>query len=68
MLSIKDSTTWSHGKHTIAFGVEAATEIDHYYNNQFVPYIGVNYISGGDPVQTALDNSVADCRPRPRAT
>ena len=60
VLSIKDATTWSHGKHTIAFGVEAATEVDHYYNNQFVPYVGVNYISGGDPVQTALDNSVAD--------
>ena len=60
VLSIKDSTTWSHGKHTIAFGVEAATEVDHYYNNQFVPYIDVNSISGGDPVQSALDASVAD--------
>jgi Carboxypeptidase regulatory-like domain len=60
VLSIKDATTWSHGKHTISFGVEAATEVDHYYNNQFVPYVGVNYISGGDPVQTALDNSVAN--------
>jgi hypothetical protein len=58
--SIKDDSTWSHGKHTVSFGVEAATEVDHYYNNQFVPYIGVNYISQGDPVQTPLDNSVAD--------
>jgi len=58
--SIKDDTTWSHGKHTIAFGVEASTEVDHYYNNQFVPYIGVNGINSGDPVQTALDNSVAN--------
>jgi Carboxypeptidase regulatory-like domain len=58
--SIKDDTTWSHGKHTVAYGVEASTEVDHYYNGQFVPYIGVNGISSGDPVQTALDNSVAD--------
>jgi hypothetical protein len=58
--SIKDDTTWSHGKHTVAYGVEDSTEVDHYYNNQFVPYIGVNGISSGDPVQTALDNSVAD--------
>jgi hypothetical protein len=58
--SIKDDTTWSHGKHTVAYGVEASTEVDHYYNGQFVPYIGVNGISTGDPVQTALDNSVAD--------
>jgi hypothetical protein len=58
--SIKDDTTWSHGKHTIAFGVEASTEVDHYYNGQFVPYIGVNGISQGDPVETALNNSVAD--------
>jgi hypothetical protein len=58
--SVKDDTTWSHGKHTVAYGVEASTEVDHYYNNQFVPYVGVNYISSGDPVQTALDNSVAD--------
>lgn len=58
--SIKDDTTWSHGKHTVAYGVEASTEVDHYYNGQFVPYIGVNGISEGDPVQTALDSSVAD--------
>ena len=58
--SIKDDSIWSHGKHNISFGVEAATEVDHYYNNQFVPYVGVNGISQGDPVQTALDNSVAD--------
>jgi len=58
VFSIKDDTTWSHGKHSFQFGVEAATEIDHYYNNQFVPYIGVNYISGGDPVTSALVNSL----------
>lgn len=58
--SIKDDNTWSHGRHTVTFGASAATEIDHYYNNQFVPYIGVNYIAQGDPVQTSLDNSVAD--------
>ncbi len=58
--SIKDDTTWSYGKHTIAYGVETSTEIDHYYNGQFVPYIGVNYIAQGDPVETALNNSVAD--------
>lgn len=57
--SIKDDSTWSHGKHTLSFGFEAATEVDHYYNGQFVPYIGVDGISQGDPVQTALDNSVA---------
>jgi Carboxypeptidase regulatory-like domain len=57
--SIKDDSIWSRGKHNISFGVEAATEVDHYYNNQFVPYVGVNGISSGDPVQTALDNSVA---------
>jgi hypothetical protein len=57
--SIKDDSTWSHGKHTVSFGAESSTEVDHYYNNQFVPYVGVNGISQGDPVQTALDNSVA---------
>jgi hypothetical protein len=57
--SIKDDTTWSHGKHTISFGVEGATEVDHYYNNQFVPYIDINYIADGDPVLATLDTSVA---------
>lgn len=61
--SIKDDTTWSRGKHTISFGFDGAREIDHYYNGQFVPYIGVNYISSGDPVQTALDNSVGNGGP-----
>ena len=58
--SIKDDNTWSRGRHNITFGASGATEVDHYYNNQFVPYIGVDGISQGDPVQTALDNSVTD--------
>jgi hypothetical protein len=57
--SLKDDTTWSHGKHTISFGVELSTEVDHYYNNQFVPYIYIDSISDGDPVLTTLDNSPA---------
>jgi len=60
VLSIKDDSTWQRGRHTLTFGVESATEIDHYYNNQFVPYIGVNDISQGDPVTDALQNSVND--------
>lgn len=60
VVSIKDDNTWTHGRHNMTFGASAATEIDHYYNNQFVPYVGVNAISQGDPVQTPLDNSVAD--------
>ena len=58
VLSVKDDSTWARGNHTFMFGVESATEIDHYYNNQFVPYIGVNGISSGDPVTTALANAV----------
>jgi hypothetical protein len=58
VLSVKDDFTWQHGRHTMSFGVESATEIDHYYNNQFVPYIGVNYIASGDPVTNALVSSV----------
>jgi Carboxypeptidase regulatory-like domain len=58
VLSLKNDTTWAHGRHTVMFGVQSATEIDHYYNNQFVPYIGVNYISAGDPVTDALTNAV----------
>lgn len=58
ILSVKDDFTWQHGRHTISFGVESATEIDHYYNNQFVPYIGVNAIATGDPVTNALVASV----------
>ena len=58
--SIKDDTTLARGKHTIAFGFEGATEIDHYYNNQFVPYIGVDSLGPGDPVATPLDASVGD--------
>jgi hypothetical protein len=58
ILSVKDDFTWQHGRHTMSFGVESATEIDHYYNNQFVPYIGVNAIATGDPVTNALVGSV----------
>jgi Carboxypeptidase regulatory-like domain len=58
VLSVKDDSTWAHGNHTVIFGVQSATEIDHYYNNQFVPYIGVNGISNGDPVTNALAASV----------
>lgn len=65
ILSVKDDFTWQHGRHTMSYGVESATEIDHYYNNQFVPYIGVNYIASGDPVQNALDASVNKYGDRP---
>lgn len=58
ILSVKDDSTWQHGKHTVSFGVQSTTEIDHYYNNQFVPYIGVNGIASGDPVQNALDSAI----------
>lgn len=58
VLSVKDDNTWAIGRHTVTFGVESATEVDHYYNNQFVPYIGVNSIASGDPVQGSLDSSV----------
>jgi hypothetical protein len=63
VLSVKDDVTWQHGRHSLAFGVESATEIDHYYNNQFVPYIGVNGISSGDPVTNALVNSLPEGAP-----
>ena len=59
VLSVKDGNTWVHGAHTFQFGVESATEVDHYYNNQFVPYVGVNGIASGDPVTNALVGSVA---------
>ena len=58
VLSMKDDFTWQHGRHTMSFGAESATEVDHYYNNQFVPYIGVDSIIPGDPVKNALDRSV----------
>jgi hypothetical protein len=58
ILQVKDDVTWQRGRHTISFGVQSATEIDHYYNNQFVPYIGANYIATGDPVQNALDSAI----------
>ena len=60
ILSVKDDFIWQHGKHSMTFGVESATEIDHYYNNKFVPYINVNSIVPGDPVQNALDNSLVN--------
>ena len=63
VLSVKDDITWQRGKHTFVFGVESATEIDHYYNNQFVPYVGVNGIASGDPVTNALVNSVSPNAP-----
>jgi len=58
VLSVKDDFTWQHGRHTMSFGAESATEVDHYYNNQFVPYIGVNYIASGDPVTDPLVRSL----------
>jgi hypothetical protein len=63
VLSLKDDVTWQRGRHSMAMGVESATEIDHYYNNQFVPYIGVNGISSGDPVTNALVNSLPASAP-----
>ena len=60
VVSVKDDSTWTRGRHNMTFGGSASTEIDHYYNNQFVPYVGVSAIGQGDPVQTSLDNSVAD--------
>jgi hypothetical protein len=58
VLGFKDSATWQKGRHTIQIGAETSTELDHYYNGQFVPYIGVNYIASGDPVTSALTNSL----------
>jgi hypothetical protein len=58
VLSVKDDFTWQRGRHTMSFGVESATEVDHYYNNQFVPYIGVDGIASGDPVTNSLVNSL----------
>jgi hypothetical protein len=63
VLSVKDDFIWQRGRHSLTFGVESATEIDHYYNNQFVPYIGVDSITSGDPVQNALDNSLPSNAP-----
>ncbi len=63
VLGVKDDVSWQHGNHSFQFGVEAQTEIDHYYNNQFVPYIGVNYISAGDPVTSSLVNSLSPNAP-----
>lgn len=63
VFAIKDNASWQDGRHSIQFGFEGQTEIDHYYNNQFVPYVGVNYISTGDPVTSALDNSLSPNAP-----
>lgn len=58
VLTIRDDTTWQKGAHTIVFGGETSTEIDHYYNNQFVPDYGMNGIASGDPVSGPLDGAV----------
>lgn len=58
MRSLKDDTTWSHGKHTISFGAELATQVDHYYNNEFVPQLNINSLSTGDPAKPAVDAQV----------
>jgi hypothetical protein len=63
VLGVKDYVSWQHGRHNFQFGVSGQTEIDHYYNNQFVPYIGVNYIATGDPVTSALVNSLSPNAP-----
>lgn len=63
VLAVKDDSTWEHGKHTVQFGVESATEIDHYYNNQFVPIYSVNGIASGDPVTNSLVNSLSPNAP-----
>lgn len=63
VLSLKDDSTWQFGKHTLEFGVDASTERDHYYNNQFVPYINTYSIAAGDPVSTSLDNSLPASAP-----
>ena len=63
VLSLKDDFTWQRGRHTMALGVESATEVDHYYNNQFVPYIGANGISSGDPVTDPLVSSLGPNAP-----
>jgi len=36
----EDDFIWQRGRHNFAFGVESATEIDHYYNNPIVPISG----------------------------
>lgn len=58
VLGAKDDVSWQHGRHSFEFGGSTETEIDHYYNNQFVPYINVNSIATGDPVTNALVNSL----------
>lgn len=63
VVSFKDDSTWQHGRHTVSFGVEFATEIDHYYNGQFVPYVGVNGVGTGDPVINGLQNGLTSALP-----
>jgi hypothetical protein len=58
VFAVKDDSTWQRGRHTLAFGFDMSTEIDHYYNNQFVPDYGVNGIASGDPVTNSLTNSL----------
>lgn len=63
VLAVKDNVSWQHGSHSFQFGVEAQTELDHYYNNQFVPYYAMNDIAPGDPVTSALVNSLQSNAP-----
>ena len=56
--TLRDDTTWQKGRHTMIFGGEVSTEIDHYYNNQFVPTIYTNALASGDPVSTPLDAAI----------
>lgn len=59
VLSIKDDTTWQHGAHTISFGGEISTEIDHYYNQPLgFPEYSMNAIASGDPAATALNSAI----------
>lgn len=63
VLSLKDDTTWQRGAHTIMFGGEVSTEIDHYYN---APSGFLNTglgVATGDPVSTPLVNSVPSDAP-----
>ncbi len=58
VFAVKDDSTWQRGNHTIGFGVEASTEPDHYYNNQFVPTYTMNGIAVGDPVTNGLKAAI----------
>lgn len=58
VLSLKDDTTWQRGSHTIMFGGEISTELDHYYNAPTGFLNTTLGIATGDPVSTPLVNSV----------